>query len=295
MAQLGELSGQEMNQALTSFQARASRDSLAVEPMVNALLERAIGRDKARLLLDKIRRQGAGTEPFQCLSKLDALQIAGILKGEHPQVQALVISHLDAVVASQLIKDMDEELRYEVIKRMASSEDLPDDVVRQVDEMIEDRAFGLSKSTGEDDEEPSRFKTVAQVLNSCEPAMSKALIERLTREVPVAANEIQSLMFVFEDLLKIGDRDLQKVLTEIDKADLSLALKAAPQEVVEKLLNNLSARARDNIKEEIEMLGPKPLSEVEEAQKRIMQQVRQMEERGDIQVRRGGAAGEVLV
>ena len=98
---------------------------------------------------------------------------------------------------------------------------------------------------------------------------------------------------VFDDLAKIGDRDMQKLLSEIDKADLALALKAAPPELSQKLLANLSSRARDNIKEEMEMLGPRPLSDVEEAQKRILQQVRAMEERGDIRINRG--AGEVMV
>ena len=100
-------------------------------------------------------------------------------------------------------------------------------------------------------------------------------------------------MFVIEDVLKIGDKDMQKVLGEVDKADLILSLKAAPKEVNEKILNNLSARARENIKDEMELLGPRPLSEVEEAQKRFLQAVRAMEEKGDIKVNRGG--GEVMV
>jgi flagellar motor switch protein FliG len=292
MSELGELSGKDAGQALSAFQGQSGGDTQSVEPMVNALLERALGRDKAKSLLDKIHNVSPSTEPFACLHHLEAKQIATIIKEEHPQVQALVLSHLKSDVSSKIIKDMDEEARFEVVKRMASSEDLPPTLVRQVDEMIETRAFAMGKPPDEASAN-NRFKTVAQMLNTTDPAMSKAIIERLTRESPAAANEIQALMFVFEDLLKIGDRDMQKVLTEIDKADLALALKAAPQEIADKLLNNLSTRARENIKEEIEMLGPRPLSEVEEAQKRILGQVRQMEERGDIQVRRGG--GEVMV
>ena len=145
-----------------------------------------------------------------------------------------------------------------------------------------------SENSGE-----SRFKTVAQMLNVSEPSLTKAIIDRLNRESPEIANQIQALMFVFEDLLKINDKDMQKVLAEIDKADLALALKAAPQELSDKLLGNLSARARDNIKDEIEGLGPRPLSDVEEAQKRILQQVRQMADKGDIRIERGG--GETMV
>jgi flagellar motor switch protein FliG len=131
------------------------------------------------------------------------------------------------------------------------------------------------------------------MLNVSEPSLTKAILDRLNRESPEIANEIQALMFVFEDLMKIGDKDMQKILAEVDKADLALSLKAAPPELTEKLLGNLSTRARDNITEEIEMLGPRPLSDVEEAQKRILQQVRQMADKGEIRIQRGG--GEVMV
>jgi flagellar motor switch protein FliG len=297
MAKIGELSGGEMTQALTAFSQRTKSDSMMVEPALNALLERTLGRDKAKEMLTRLRGHGGlGTEPFHCLGYLAAGQVSTILREEHPQVQALVISHLDPQVAATILKGMEEDGRYEVVKRMASSEDLPPDLVHQVDEMIESRAFGLSK-LGKVDKEGkegnTRFKTVAQVLNITEPALSKAIIERLSREAPVVANEIQALMFVFDDLLKIGDRDIQKILTEIDKADLTLALKTAPQEIADKFFNNLSERARENLKEDIEILGPKPLHDVEDAQKRITQQVRQMEERGEIVVHRDG--GEVMV
>ena len=134
---------------------------------------------------------------------------------------------------------------------------------------------------------------MAQVLTAGEPEITKSIIERLAQEAPEDANEVQALMFVFEDILKIPDKDMQKVLAEVDKADLVLALKAAPAEIGEKILKNLSARARENMKEEIEMLGPRPLSEVEGAQKRMLTQIRAMEERGDIKVVRG--SGEVMV
>ncbi|HEX3134742.1 MAG TPA: FliG C-terminal domain-containing protein [Planctomycetota bacterium] len=223
---------------------------------------------------------------------LDAKQVATLLRGEHPQVLAIVISHLEAPVASELLKEYPEELRFDVVKRIAATEEMPPELVRQVDEMLEVRAYSLG-SRQSDGGGSARYKTVAQMLNISEPSVSKAILDRLNRESPTIANEIQALMFVFEDLAKIGDKDMQKVLAEIDKADLALALKAAPPELAEKILGNLSVRARDNIKEEIEMLGPRPLSDVEEAQKRILQQVRQMEEKGEIRIQRG--TGEVMV
>jgi flagellar motor switch protein FliG len=195
-------------------------------------------------------------------------------------------------VASELLRDMDENLRYDVIKRIASTADLPNELIRQIDEMMEVRAFSLSKR-GMEPSADARFKTVAQMLNVSDPSLTKSVLERLNKEVPLIATEIQALMFVFEDLVKVDAKGMQKVLAEVDKADLTLALRAAPAEVRTKLLDNLSSRARESIQEEIDLMGPKPLSEIEAAQKRILQLVRGMEERGEITVARGG--GEQLL
>jgi flagellar motor switch protein FliG len=292
MTRMGDISGSDMEQTLKDFNQASGGDRVAVAPMLQAILERALGKEKAKDLLEKIRRQTRDAEPFRSLQSLDAKQVASLLRGEHPQVLAIVISHLEPPVASELLKDLPEDLRFDVVKRIAATEDMPAELVRQVDEMLEVRAYSLGTRQSDSTSE-SRYKTVAQMLNISEPSVSKAIIDRLNRESPEIANEILALMFVFEDLTKISDKDMQKVLAEIDKADLALALKAAPPELSEKLLANLSVRARDNIKEEIEMLGPRPLSDVEEAQKRILQQVRSMEEKGDIRIQRGN--GEVMV
>ncbi len=292
MSRMRELTGTDVERTLIEYSVAAGSEQVAVAPMIQAILERALGKEKAKDLLEKIRRQTKDAQPFRSLTALDARQISTLLRGEHPQVLALVISYLEAEVASELIKGLDDDLRYEVIKRIAATEEMPAELVRQVDEMLEVRAYSMGShfadSTG-----GMRFKTVAHMLNISDPSISKSVLDRLNREAPNIANEIQALMFVFDDLRKIGDRDMQKLLSEIDKADLALALKGAAPELSEKLLANLSSRARDNIKEEMEMLGPRPLSDVEEAQKRILQQVRAMEERGDIRINRG--AGEVMV
>lgn len=292
MTRMGDISGSDMEKMLKEFNLASGGDSVAVAPLIQTMLERALGKEKAKALLDKIRGQSRDAEPFRSLQALDARQVSTLLKGEHPQVLAIVISHLEASVASQLIKDLSDDLRFEVIKRIASTEEMPAELVRQVDEMLEARVSSLGNRAGGASGQ-SRFKTVAQMLNISDPLVSKAILDRMTRESPNAATEIQALMFVFEDLAKIPDRDMQKVLAEIDKADLALALKTAPPELSNKLLGNLSARARDNIKEEIELLGPRPLSDVEEAQKRILVAVRAMEEKGEIRVQRG--TGEVMV
>ena len=292
MTRITDITGKEVEDTLTEYSVTVGGDRIAVAPMVQAILERALGRERAKEMLEKIRKQTRDAEPFRSLQSLDARQISSLLRGEHPQVLAIVISYLQPAIASELLKGLSDEVRFDVVKRVAATEEMPAELVSQVDEMLEVRAYALGDQQTESAGQ-ARFKTVAQMLNISEPGVTKAIIDRLNRESPAIANEIQALMFVFDDLAKISDKDMQKVLAEVDKADLALALKAAAPELAEKLLKNLSARARDNIKDEIDMLGPKPLSEVEEAQKRILQQVRAMEERGDVTINRGG--GEVMV
>lgn len=286
MTRLGELSGAEMEELLRDFNKRVGGDKVNVEPMIQDILERALGKEKARELLDRIRRQSRETEPFRSLLPLEANQVATLIRGEHPQVIALVIAHLEPAISAALLKDMAEDLRYEVVKRIAATAELPSELVRQVDEMMEVRAYSLGRSMT-DDQGARRYKTVAQMLNISDPSLSKSVLDRLNRENPQLANEIQALMFVFEDLAKIPDKDMQKVLSQVDKNDLVLSLRAAEPTVRDKMLNNLSARAREGIQEEMETMGPKPLSEIEAAQKRILMQVRQMEEKGEIQIQRG--------
>jgi flagellar motor switch protein FliG len=292
MTRMGELRGAQSETLLKQFNSATGGDRMSVEPMLQDILERALGKERARELLEKIKRQSRETEPFRALLPLDAKQVAQILRGEHPQVMAIIISHLDAAVGAELLRDMDENVRYDVVKRIATTAELPSELIRQIDEMVEVRAFSMSKR-GMEPSDDVRFKTVAKMLNVSDPSLSKAVLERLTKEDPQLANEIQGLMFVFDDLAKIDNKGMQKVLAEVDKADLTLSLRAAAPDIRQKLLDNLSARAKEAIMEEMELMGPKPLSEIEAAQKRILQVVRGMEERGELQVARGG--GEAMV
>ncbi len=292
MTRMGDLRAEDTDKLLKDFNQQTGGEQVEVAPRLRDILERALGKDKAVELLERIKRQAREAEPFRALQPLDAKQVAQLLKGEHPQVLAIVISFLTAPVAAELLRDMDENVRYDVIKRVASTADLPRELISQIDEMMEVRALTMTKR-GVEPPADARFKTVAQMLNVSDASLSKSVLERLAKEVPQIASEIQALMFVFEDLTKIDSKGMQKVLAEVDKADLTLALRAAPPEVRQKLLDNLSSRARETIQEEIDLMGPKPLSEIEAAQKRILQLVRGMEERGEITVNRGG--GEQLM
>lgn len=292
MTRMGEVSGEQLEAVVEAFKNQTGGGVISVEPMLEPLLEKALGRDKARKMLARIKNQSRESEPFKGLAHLNAKQIEGMLKGEHPQVLALVISHLAPEISIDVLKGMEEDLRYDVVRRIATTEELPMELVRQVDDMLEVRAFEMARHSTDSAAE-RRFKTIAQMLNFAEQSVSKTIMDKMAKELPDTATEIQSLMFVFEDLVNIDDKQVQKILGEVDKNDLTLALKTAAPEVKDKLLGNLSQRAREAIIDELDMLGPRPLSDVEEAQKAILEQVRAMEERGDIQINRGGS--EVMV
>lgn len=287
MTRMGGVTPKQMQKVLEEFKEGES-GMMQIEPLLEELLERAVGPEKARSLLDRIRRRARDMEPFRALRRLNAHQLESVLKGEHPQVLAIVLNYLDPIISYDLLRTMEEDLRYDVVRRIATTQDMPFEMIRQVDHMLEVRAIDASSQASFADEK-NRFQTIAQMLNIAEPGVSKQILEKLGKELPEAAQEIQGLMFVFEDLVHIMDRDMQKLLGELDKDDLILSLKTASPELNEKILGNLSKRARETMQEEIELLGPKPLSEVEEAQKRLVETVRGMEERGEVSINRGSS------
>ena len=179
-----------------------------------------------------------------------------MLKGEHPQVVALVVTHLAPEVAIDVLKSMEEEPRYEVIRRIATTDEMPVDLIRQVDNMLEVRAFEMARQSTDSASE-RRYKTIAQMLNFAEPSVAKSVMDKMIKDLPDAAAEVQNLMFVFEDLTKVDDKTMQKILGEVDKADLTLSLKTAAPEVKDKILGNLSQRAREAILDELEFMGPR--------------------------------------
>lgn len=292
MSRMGSINGEQMERVIEAYRKEVGAGTFQVEPMLEKLLERALGREKAQEMIARIRSQNRDSQPFKAIRNLTHKQVSSILKGEHPQVISLVIAHLTPEVSIEVLKAMEEDERYEVLRRIATTEEMPVDLIRQVDNMLEVRAFEMARQSSDSASE-RRFKTIAQMLNFAEPSVTKSVMDKMTKDLPDAAAEVQALMFVFEDLVRIDDRTMQKILAEIDKADLTLSLKTAAPDVKDKLLGNLSQRARDAINEDLELMGPRSLSDVEEAQKRILEQVREMEERGDIQINRGG--GEVMV
>ncbi|MDA3959388.1 MAG: flagellar motor switch protein FliG [Planctomycetota bacterium] len=286
MAHMQDVTNEEIDLVFKEYSEAGSM--IQIEPLLHKILEKTLGAERARELIERIRRRSREREPFQVLRHLEPGALQQILKGEHPQVLALVISHLESQPGLEVLRAMTEDLRYDVVKRMATTSDMPFDMVRQVDDILSERAVEATE-LGARSAGRNRYKNIAEMLNMAEPTIAKTILDRLGKDNPNVAAEIQSMMFVFEDLTKVADKDMQKILSSIEKDLLPLALKTASGDLSEKLLGNLSKRARQTLEDEIEILGPKPLSEVEEAQKSIVEIVRKMAEDGEITIQRGNA------
>ena len=248
------------------------------------LLVSAIGEEKSRLMLDGSSQ--ARRKPFEALAGADARQISEILKGEHPQTVALVLSHLTPQLAGNVLAKLAEEVHSEVVLRMTRLENASGDMLERLDKIVSDKIVATTPEVGAVSEE-SGNKMVAEILNIVNKSIRKKALEDIGKEAPERAKQIENLMFVFEDFISIDDRSVRKIVMEVDNDTLALALKTASEELKGKFLKNLSKRAAQMVIETLENMGPKPLSEVEEAQHEITRTAHSLDEQGEIVMRRG--------
>lgn len=257
------------------------------------LLEAALGPERALEILARLQ-SNLQDVPFVFLKKADPGQIISFIQDEHPQTIALILAHLDPAVAAVVISALPQQVRSDVVLRIATMDRTAPDIVREVERVLERKmasvfSQGFTFAGG--------VKDVAEILNRTDRATEKAIMADLSERDPELADEIGRLMFTFEDLIHVEDSGIQKALREIEQKDLALALKAANEEVTQKILKNMSERAREMIKEEMEYMGPVRLRNVEEAQQKIVGVIRRLEESGEIIIagRGGGAEDEVIV
>ncbi len=208
----------------------------------------------------------------------DAMRFgAGLL--EHPQTIALIISHLSHHKASQILVGLPSERQIEVVRRVANMEPTSPEVIREVEAGLEAR---LSNVLVHAVEKVGGVATVAEILNLCDRSTEKSIIDGVESEDPDLVEEIRRLMFIFEDILKVDDKGIQAILKEVDNEELCLALKTGSDELKEKIYSNMSARAAELIKEDMQYMGPVRLSDVEAAQQRIVDIARRLEDAGEI-------------
>lgn len=247
------------------------------------VLEKALGSEKAASIISRLTTS-LQVRPFDFLKKTDPAQLLNFIQNEHPQTIALIMAYLDPDQAATILASLSQERQAEVARRIAMMDRTSPEVLREVERVLERK---LSSLVTQDFTTAGGVKAIVEVLNRVDRTTEKTIIETLEVDNPELTEEIKRLMFVFEDIVMLDDRSLQMVLREVDTKDLSLALKATPKEVAAKVFKNMSTRAADMLREEIEYMGPVKIRDVEEAQQKIVNVIRNLEDKGEIVVARG--------
>ncbi|MBI4477481.1 MAG: flagellar motor switch protein FliG [Acidobacteria bacterium] len=254
------------------------------------LLTKALGPESARRLLDRFVKSFESTVVFTALERADPQQLSKFVLAEHPQTIALILAHLKPAQAVQLVNLLPDALRVDVLMRMASIDDISPDVIGRISSVIEQRLRTLGGSTTESF---GGVRAVAELLNRLDRGVSQPVLEAIENESADLAGSIRNLMFVFDDLTGVEDSAIREIVQRADKKVLTLALKGATEELRQRFFQNMSKRAAEMIKEEMEVLGAVRLREVERAQHDIVAIARKLEEEGLLVT--GAAAGEPYV
>jgi flagellar motor switch protein FliG len=267
-------------------------DSIRVlgEEYFKNLLPNALDPEKAQEVIRAIEKEKERM-PFKNIRELDARVLANFLRAEHPQTIALVMAHLGEEKAAQVISHLPQGLQFEVINRIVNLETVPSDIVREVDEALEQELLSLG---GEMQQILGGVQKVAEILNRCDRKTADTILQALEEADAELAERVRKLMFVFDDLVAVPDVGIREILKEVDNKDLVVALKTASEELKNKIFRNLSKRAAQILEEDLAVLGPVRLSEVEAAQQRILEVARRLEKEGRI-VLAGGEGGDALV
>lgn len=245
-------------------------------------LEAALGPRRAEEILMRVEA-AMQVSAFHLLQTVETAQLVNFIQNEHPQTAALILAHLNARKAADIIANLPEESRTEIMYRLATMGKTSPELLRDIEDVIRQHisaVFGaeLSASGG--------VEKVAEILNSSSRTVERAVLEALRERDPELATSVKALMFTFDDLVHISDRDMQRLLTEVDQKDIALALKAASSELKEKILRNVSERAAQMIQEELELMGPVRVRDVDEAQRRILETAQRLEEQEEITLSR---------
>ncbi|ABZ95773.1 Endoflagellar motor switch protein [Leptospira biflexa serovar Patoc strain 'Patoc 1 (Ames)'] len=248
------------------------------------LLEKALGNQKAIDIINRLT-SSLQVRPFDFIRRTDPAHLLNFIQGEHPQTIALILSYLDPQKASNILSNLPHQIQAEVAKRIATMDRVSPGVLREVERVLERK---LSTLASEDYTSAGGIDSVVEILNLVYRGTEKTIIEALEEEDPELAEEIKKRMFVFEDIVLLDDRAIQKVMREVDNTDLAKALKSVDSEVQDKIFKNMSKRAANLLREDMDFMGPVRLKDVEDAQQKIVNIIRKLEEAGEIVVARAG-------
>lgn len=289
MASVSNISVEEEAEVLKEFGGAAQGGDIGFEgkQYIKAILNKALGNEKASRIMDSLT---AMSYPgIEALKWLDSKTVANLMKSEHPQTIAVVLSQLDSEPSSQVLAALPEHLQTDVALRLATMEEVAPEVLAGLSDSLQESLAGATTAKAMNVMGP---KVIAEILGRLDKNTESTIMSSLTERNPTLAEVIRSLMFVFDDLVKLDDRGMQEILKEVSKEDLPLALKAASPDVRDKIFRNMSRRAAEMIREDMEARGPAKLSDVERAQQNILKTCRKLEEEGRVVI---GGAGEELV
>ncbi|HFD78866.1 MAG TPA: flagellar motor switch protein FliG [Gammaproteobacteria bacterium] len=292
MASMTNVPRDQVTEVLESFASSVQEQTalgVGAEDYIRTVMVEALGEDKAKGLMDRILL-GSSTKGLEALKWMDARAVAELIRLEHPQIQAIVLSYLDNDHAAEVIKFFPERVRHDVLLRIATLDGIQPSALQELDTILEHQFSGnqnvQSSSVG-------GVKAAADILNFVEGSIEAEIMEAIKETDAELGQQIQDLMFVFDNLIDVDDRGIQALLREVSSETLILALKGADEAIKEKIFSNMSKRAAEMMRDDLENKGPVRLSEVEGAQKEILSIARRMSEAGEIVL--GGRGAEQFV
>lgn len=292
IARLGHISGDEQFSIINEFvdiDPQSLGGGTGGLDIARSLMEKAFG-SRANNAIDNIRQQ-IESLPFSFLHHVDPQNLLTFIIDEHPQTIALILSHLPPAFGAEIVAGLPSDRQLAVIRRIATMGQTNPEIIQEVEWGLEKR---MSAIMSQQFEKAGGVPTVAEILNVTDRATERALLENLAQEDPDLVEEIRRLMFVFEDITKFSDKDIQTILKNVDNSQWSMALKGASESLKQKILGNLSQRASDLLREEMDYLGPVKLSAVEQAQQQVVDIVRGLEDRGEITLEAGDEAEQLV-
>jgi flagellar motor switch protein FliG len=293
IARLERLEPEVVDDVMDEFYAMATTRHAGVGGMDYAreLLEGSLGIERASMILDRL--QASMTDmPFNFLSHADPRQVLSYVQYEHPQTIALVLAHIPSALASSILSGLAPDVQSDVAHRIAVMDRTSPEVIRQVELALERKLSTVLQ--------PNELSTVGglqplvDIINRADRTTERLILEALEARSPEIAEEIRRRMFMFEDVINLDDRSVQLVLRQVEPADLATALKGVSEEVRDKVTKNLSERGRENLLEEIDLMGPVKVKMVEEAQTKVVAIIRTLEDSGQIEIQRGGDDDELV-
>ena len=288
MTELKSMSVNNVRNILKEFYSMISEESsflFTSDEDNKALIMQALGEERARAVLGQLNLAGASRTNLESLDMVDPRSLANFLINEHPQTIALIIAHLDPTKKSQVIKKLPESIQSEVILRIANMDYVAPELVNQLDRVLQKE---LATIGSVETQRLGGIEPIAEMFNVMDKNSEEAILSKVEEKDPMLAEEIRKLMFTFDDLILVDDRGLQAILKEVANEKLIVALKAATDEVKEKIFTNMSDRAATLVREDLEAMGPVRMSDVESAQQEIVNIARKLEEDGKIMIARGG-------